>query len=119
VVVERGATIMSRLNELGLTHIEAPDNATMLAMVAGKRVAAAALITSVADAMLANDKALAAAVTKLEPPIENKFGYVMLSKQFYAGHTAVAECFWTKMREIRATARHAERVKSYLAEKQE
>lgn len=117
VAVERGAAIVHRLDELGLAHIEAADNDTMLHMVAGKRVAGAALITAVADAALAGSAELQASVAKLEPALETRYGYVMVSKAFYAAHGDVAECLWTKLRDIRATPAYAERVKSYLAEK--
>ncbi|MBX9633658.1 MAG: transporter substrate-binding domain-containing protein [Magnetospirillum sp.] len=116
VAVERGSSIIPRITELGLSYVEVADNLTMLRMVAGKRVGAAAMITSVADAMLADSQDLAASVTKREPMIESKFGYVMLSKSFYASHQGVAECFWTAIREIRATPQHAELIRSYLAE---
>jgi polar amino acid transport system substrate-binding protein len=116
VAVERGAAVIPRIAQLGLSHSEVADNSTMLQMVARKRVAAAVLITAVADATLADNKELRAAIAKREPPIETKFGYVMLSKQFYASHSEVAECFWNKIRDIRATPRHAERVKAYVAE---
>lgn len=117
VAVERGASIIPRITELGLSHVEVADNATMLRMVAGKRVAAAAIMTAIADSMLAEFPDLGALVSKREPPIEEKFGYVMLSKQFHAAHQGVAECFWSAIRSIRATPQHAELVRSYLAEK--
>lgn len=116
VVVERGASVIPRVGELGLSYVEVADNETMLRMVAGKRVAAAAVMTAAADTLLAELPELAAAVTKREPPLEEKFGYVMLSKTFYASHPDVAECFWMAIRDIRATPQHAELVRSYLAE---
>lgn len=117
VTTERGASIIPRLIELGFSHVEINDTATMLRMVAGGRVSAAAVITSNGDAVLANNPDLAAVLTRREPPLEDKFGYVMLSKAFYARHQSVAECFWTAIRDIKATPLHAERVRSYQAEK--
>ncbi|MBC7905560.1 MAG: transporter substrate-binding domain-containing protein [Rhodospirillaceae bacterium] len=116
VAVERGSSAIPRITELDLSPVENADNATMLRMVAGKRVGAAAIITSFADAILAEAPDLAATVVKREPPIESKFGYVMLSKPFYARHKGVAECFWTMIRDIRATPQYVELVRSYLAE---
>lgn len=116
VAVERGASVIPRIAELGFLHVEIADNATMLRMVAGRRVAAAAVMTSVADTLLADHGDLGAAIVKLEPPVEAKFGYVMLSKPFHARHRDVAECFWTMIRDIRTSPRHAELVRSYLAE---
>lgn len=117
VAAERGSSIIPRLIEQGFSHVEINDTATMLRMVAGGRVSAAAIITSVADSTLAAAPDLAAAVTRREPPLEDKFGYVMLSKPFYTRHQGVAECFWNAIRAIKATPQHAERVQSYQAEK--
>ena len=117
IAVERGASIIPRVRDLGLASVEIADNTTMLRMVAGGgRVAAAALITPAADAILDKTPELRATVVKLEPPLEDKFGYVMLSKPFQGRHPALAECFWTMLRDIRQTPEHAERVKSYQAE---
>ncbi|MEW5730024.1 MAG: transporter substrate-binding domain-containing protein, partial [Pseudomonadota bacterium] len=102
VVAERGASVIPQITALGLSPVEIADNATMLRMVAGKRVTAAALMTSAADAVLAEDAELALRVMRLEPPIESKFGFVMLSKAFHANHRDVAECFWNTIRDIRA-----------------
>jgi len=116
IAVERGSSVIPRLTELGLSYVEVSDNATMLRMVAGKRVAAAAIITSIADRLLGESRDLATAIRKREPAIEEKFGYVMLSKHFQARHNNVAECFWTSIRDIRATAEYTDLVRSYLAE---
>ncbi|MCA1909043.1 MAG: transporter substrate-binding domain-containing protein [Magnetospirillum sp.] len=117
VAVERGASVIPRLRDQGLIPVEIADNTTMLRMVAaGGRVAAAALMTEAADAILDTTPDLRNMIVKVEPPLEDKFGYVMLSKQFHSRHPAMSECFWTAMRDIRQTAEHAERIKSYQAE---
>jgi polar amino acid transport system substrate-binding protein len=116
IAVERGASIIPRLVELGLSTVELADNAAMLRMIAADRVAAAAVITAQAEAILAESSILQQSLTKLEPPIQEKFGYVVLSRQFHAAHPNIAECFWTQIRDIKASPQHAELVRSYMAE---
>lgn len=116
IAVERGASVIARLDQLGLPHVEVADNATMLRMVAGGRVPAAAIISSAADSLLAESRELRELVVKRALPVEEKYGYVMLSKPFYAAHADVAECLWDKIRDIRATPQYAERVRFYGGE---
>lgn len=113
VAVERGASIIPRLEELGLAYVEIADNTTMLRMLANDRVPAAIMVTWAADAILVGSAELARTVTKNHPPIEEKVGYVVLSQHFQASHQQPAECFWNAARDIRGSAEHAARVAFY------
>ncbi|MBI2240400.1 MAG: transporter substrate-binding domain-containing protein [Magnetospirillum gryphiswaldense] len=113
VAVERGASIIPKLNELGIDHVEIADNTTMLRMLANNRVAAAVLMTSAADAILAESPELASMVQKHQPPIEEKVGYVILSRHFQARYPQHAECFWNTIAAIRGSAAYAARIEFY------
>lgn len=116
VALERGSAAIALAESLQLPFVEVADNQTMLRMVAGGRIAGAIGITSDMDAVLANIPDLAGIIKKVTPALESKFGYAMVSKPFYAAHGKVTECFWTAIRDIRASAEHKAIVESYLRE---
>lgn len=113
IAVERGASIIPKLTELGITYVEIADNTTMLRMLANDRVTAAVLMTSAADAIIASSPELVRTIQKRQIPIEEKIGYVVLSQHFQARHPQLAECFWDAIRDIRGSDTYAARIQFY------
>jgi len=104
VVAERGASIIPELKKRNAKVTTTVKHLSMLRMVAGGRVDAAVGIGSDFDDVLTKHPDLAAKVTKVEPPIKKKVGYVMFSRPFYIRHGDIAECFWTTTATLRNTA---------------
>jgi len=103
VVVERESAIIPELKNRDAYVATTNKYLSMLRMVAGGRVDAAAGIGSHFDNILSNNPALAAKIKKVKIPIKKKVGYVMFSKQFYAKHQGISECFWTTSADLRKT----------------
>lgn len=113
IIAERASSIIPELKRRGALIQEHTDFMVMLKMVAHRRVDAAIGIDKNFDAVLHNTPALAAAVMKVETPIQLNIGYVMFSKKFYTAYPEQVECFWHKSAEYRQTIWFKKLVQSY------
>lgn len=117
VVVERGSVGADVARNAGLEPVEIGTTDKLVRMVAEKRVGGLVGIGSNIRAELKAQPELAGSIRELTPPLEEKFGYVMFSRRFYAGQKELAECFWSAIGELRTTPAYREMVRSYTGGK--
>lgn len=103
LAAERQASIIPELKKRGASVYEVPNEATMLRMVANGRIDAAVGIEDNVEPILGRYPALAQLIVKLQPPIQQRIGYVMFSKIFYKDHRELVECFWSTSAQLRQT----------------
>ena len=103
VAAERDASIIPELKERGASVYEVTSDLTMLRMAANGRVDAAVAIEDNVDALFDQHPNLAERLTKLQPPIQKRVGYVMFSKIFYKDNRELVECFWSTSAQLRDT----------------
>ncbi|GAA5172016.1 hypothetical protein GCM10025770_37610 [Viridibacterium curvum] len=113
VIVERGAAGVDIAIKLGLEPLENTGYATMLRMLARRRAEGLIAIESHVNEILAANPELVAEVKAQQPPLESLYGYVMFNKGFYQANTALVECFWKALGDIRSKPAYRELVKSY------
>ena len=103
IVVERKASIIGNLEYRGAKVIEVASYISMLRVVASKRVDGAAGIDHNLDPILRRNLNLKALISKIDKPLKQSIGYVMFSKQYYAKHKDLVECFWNESAALRKT----------------
>jgi polar amino acid transport system substrate-binding protein len=103
IAVEKGASIISKLEKEGAHVFEISSNKTMLQLVANNHYDGVIGIDYNLDSILRKNPDLAALIRKSEVPIEKKVGYVMFSKKYYADHKDTVECFWDQSAVIKNT----------------
>ncbi len=102
-MVERDASVIPYLKERRAQIQESSDFKTMLRMVAGGRAEVAVGIGHYVETVLEENPELAERIVKIEKPLLERTGYIMFSKIFYAEHSSLVECFWSRSAELRVT----------------
>jgi len=78
------------------------------------RIVGAVLQTSAADFVLENNKQFKNKIEKVEPSIEYKAYYIMLSYDFIKKYPDVAKKFWNTVAEVRESKEFIDKKKEYL-----
>lgn len=113
VIVERGSAGAELATRLGLEAVPVSGYLNMVRMLAERRADGLIGIDVHVEKQLAESPPLAASVKEVTPPLEARHGYVMFSKAFHTAHTALAECMWGALADIRSKPAYRELVKSY------
>lgn len=92
-------SIVARLQALGATVDDSSkEHAAILRRLAFGRLQGAALIADAADASLRDDAGLAAVIERVEPALETKPYYLIISPRFAAANPGAAERLWELFR---------------------
>ncbi|WP_432454484.1 substrate-binding periplasmic protein [Agarivorans sp. QJM3NY_29] len=113
IAVERGSAGIDIVKRLGLKPLEFNDEQQMLDMLVAKRVDGVVAIGGNVQSVIAFAPLLARQIKILQPALKSKLGYLMFSKNFYFEHTALTECIWNAIGNIRQSADYKALVQSY------
>lgn len=94
IAVEIKASIIPRLRKKGLRVIELPNVGNMFKLLEKGRVSAV-VVNQFNGLKYANDN-----IRALQPAIVEKPYYLVISKQFYSKHPAIAEAIWQASAEL-------------------
>ena len=97
-----GYSIAGDLREQGVAVDESGGPETNLAKLAGGRFVAAALLEATVEGLIRSN-ALYSEIVKVNPPLETKPYYLMLSRAFVEEHPELSRRIWGALREIRDT----------------
>ncbi|MCY1309286.1 hypothetical protein D9M70_593650 [compost metagenome] len=111
-----GFSIVDFIREHGAEVDETSrDPLALLQMLRRGRVQAAALQSLRADFLLQAHPQLAAALEKLEIPLEEKAYYLMLSNAYVGAHPAMAEAIWAEIGHQRDSPEYQVLMQAFLA----
>lgn len=103
VAVEKSAAVLAQLKKLGAQTVELPNYEAILSMVSSRRVQALVGIDQIVDAMLTTSADRFADISKVDPPLQRRVGFLMFSKSFCASKGDVCEAVWNAIGEVRQT----------------
>jgi polar amino acid transport system substrate-binding protein len=104
VAASRGFAVIKTLRKMGVTVEEGVTPAENLRKLVHRRVAAYAGMPNLVDPVIAQSPDTYADIVRLEPPIQHKPYYLMLSKAFAERNPDLAAAIWNKIGEIRESA---------------
>jgi polar amino acid transport system substrate-binding protein len=107
-------SIADDLRKMGYAVEEEASVANNLNKLAADRISAYAEIESIADYSLGKEKIRYENIVKLQPPLREKFYYLLISKSFYEKNTQMAEKIWNAIRDVQQTEAYREMVGKYL-----
>jgi len=79
-----------------------------------KRIVGAVLQTSAADFVLENSPKFKDKIEKVEPPVEYKAYYIMLSYDFIKKYPDIAKKFWQTIQEVRESKEFLSKQKEFF-----
>jgi len=107
-------SIADDLRKMGYAVEEEATVANNLNKLAAGRISAYAEIESIADYAIGKEKTRYENIVKLQPPLSEKYYYLLISKSFYEKNTQVAEKIWDAVRDVQQTEAYREMVGKYL-----
>ena len=106
-------SIADDLRKMGYAVEEEASVANNLNKLAAGRISAYAEIESIADYTLDKEESRYEDIVKLQPPLSEKFYYLLISKSFYEKNPQLAEQIWDAVRDIQQTDAYREMLKKY------
>ncbi len=113
LAVERNASIIPRLNSLGIGYTEVANYRDMLNLLRTRRVDGIVGITESVETLLRDDPDAEKQLLRLEPPLQNSLGYLMFSKRYCASNGEVCEAVWNAIGEVRQSQEYKDVKASY------
>jgi len=107
-------SIADDLRKMGYAVEEEASVANNLNKLAAGRISAYAEIESIADDTLDKEESRYEDIVKLQPPLREKFYYLLISKSFYEKNPQLAEQIWDAVRDVQQTDAYREMVGKYL-----
>jgi polar amino acid transport system substrate-binding protein len=107
-------SIADDLRNMGYEVEEEASVANNLDKLAAGRISAYAEIESIADHTMDKEKSSYENIVKLQPPISEKYYYLLISKLFVGKHPQLAEQIWDAVRDVQQTDAYREMVDKYL-----
>ncbi len=107
-------SIADDLRQMGYEVEEEASVANNLNKLAAGRISAYAEIESIADFTLGQEKSRYENIVKLQPPLREKFYYLLISKSFFEKNPQMAEKIWDAVRDVQQTDAYREMVKKYM-----
>jgi polar amino acid transport system substrate-binding protein len=107
-------SIADDLRKMGYAVEEEASVANNLNKLAAGRISAYAEIESIADYTLGKEKSQYENIVKLQPPLREKFYYLLISKSFVEKNPQMAEQIWDAVRDIQQTDAYRVMVKKYM-----
>lgn len=117
IAAPRGYSIGDDLAKAGYTiDANASNTLNNFKKLAAGRVESVAALTLNGDNLLAKNPDLASKIKVIPTPLVNKPYYLMLSKQFVDGNTALAEKIWKTAAEIRESQEFKDKAGAFLSQ---
>lgn len=107
-------SIADDLRNMGYAVEEEATVANNLNKLAAGRISAYAEIESIADYALGKERSRYENIVKLQPPLREKFYYLLISKSFFEKNPLLAEKIWNTVRDVQQTDAYREMVKKYM-----
>ncbi len=107
-------SIADDLRQMGYVVEEEASVANNLNKLAAGRISAYAEIESIADYTLGQEKSRYENIVKLQPPLREKFYYLLIAKSFFEKNPQMAEKIWDAVRDVQQTDAYREMVGKYM-----
>ena len=106
-------SIADDLRKMGYAVEEEATVANNLNKLAAGRISVYAEIESIADHAIGKEKPRYDNIVKLQPPLREKFYYLLISKSFFKKYPLLAEQIWDAVRDVQQTEAYREMVGKY------
>lgn len=107
-------SIVGVLQKMGYEVAERNGVATNLKLVKAGRLSAYAEIQDIADHELANNLEIFSGIEKLDPPLQSKAYYLLVSKKQAAGNPDLRERIFDAILDVKKTPEYAALQKKYV-----
>ena len=106
--------LKDKFSKLGYEVEEEASVASNLNKLAAGRIAAYAELESIADHTLGAEKSRYKHIVKLQPPLQEKIYYLLISRSFVEKNPQLAEQIWDAVRDVQQTDAYRTMVETYI-----